>query len=199
MTVAQLEPCTPADRLRRVSAARRRRGAVYVESVVVSMMLALMLGGVFFFHKLYAGKLFTLRQARLQAWSTAYGGSCGGAVTNAALNMVKTAWEAGENVCSGVTGNDCESGGALGLSMGFDQGGATPDWAASGQGNGSEQVAVATRGSGSGPLTPNWSGSVSTRTAVGCDETPQQGERPNMPDVVTYAAELFFSGNTFKE
>jgi hypothetical protein len=192
-----MKTATGRSQQRRRSRARHSRGAVYVESIVVSMMLVLLLGGIFFFHKLYAGKLFAMREARAQAWQEAFGGECQGAATGAAMNLVEAAWNNdAHDVCSGVSGNDCESGSAVGMNMSYDQ--SPPGWEI-GEGNGEQQVAVATRGTGVGALTPNWSGTVRARLAVPCDETPQTGDKTNMPDVVLYAAGLFFEDHPFED
>ena len=74
--------------------ARRRRfarGVVLVESLIVIGFTAFMLAAGIFFHRLYANKIYTMREARRKAWSEATPG-CNGGVTGemfgAALGIV---------------------------------------------------------------------------------------------------------------
>jgi hypothetical protein len=62
-----------------------RRGAILVESLIVVGFTAFMLAVGIYFHFLYVHKLFTMRQARQQAWSAASPG-CNGGVTNGVFN-----------------------------------------------------------------------------------------------------------------
>lgn len=62
---------------------RRRRaqtGAVLVEGLIVSGVLALLLCCGVFFHRVYSAKLTTLREARAEAWGAALRGCGGGLV-----------------------------------------------------------------------------------------------------------------------
>jgi hypothetical protein len=67
----------------------RRRGAVFVEALIVSTTLALLLAAGVFVHALYANKLATLREARVAAWDGAVRG-CGGALSAALLSGINT-------------------------------------------------------------------------------------------------------------
>jgi hypothetical protein len=55
-------------------AARRQRGAIFVEAIIVSSMLMTMLAGAIFFHRLYSAKILASREARLAAWQEAEAG-----------------------------------------------------------------------------------------------------------------------------
>ena len=61
---------------------RRRspaRGAVLIESLIVSTLLITLLICALFFHRLYAAKLRTIREARFLVWQAADSRGCGGA------------------------------------------------------------------------------------------------------------------------
>lgn len=69
---------------------RRRRaqaGAVLVEGLIVSGVLALLLACGVFFHQVYSAKLATLREARAEAWLAALRG-CGGGLAAGLLNQL---------------------------------------------------------------------------------------------------------------
>ena len=57
----------------------RERGAILVESLIVSTLLITSLICALFFHRLYAGKLRAIREARFLVWQAANSPSCGGA------------------------------------------------------------------------------------------------------------------------
>lgn len=56
---------------RRKMLARRQRGAIFVEAIIVCSMLMTMLAGAIFFHSMYSAKILALREARLAAWQVA--------------------------------------------------------------------------------------------------------------------------------
>jgi hypothetical protein len=80
-----------------------------------------------FFHRLYAAKLFTIREARRDLWSQALPG-CNGAVVGEVINLVRASWDLGENISSVGADGTCETGSVMGFSMGYDSQG--PNWAA---------------------------------------------------------------------
>lgn len=47
---------------------RRRQGVVLTEALIAIGMLIVLLGGVTFFHSMYAAKTDTMQRARMQAW-----------------------------------------------------------------------------------------------------------------------------------
>lgn len=53
---------------------RQRRGAVFVEAIIVSAMLMTLMAGGLFFHHLYVAQIKALNDARLAAWSQALNG-----------------------------------------------------------------------------------------------------------------------------
>lgn len=61
-------------RPRTMAAARRQRGAVFVEAIIVCSMLITMFASAVFFHSMYAAKIQALRDARLAAWEPAEAG-----------------------------------------------------------------------------------------------------------------------------
>lgn len=69
-----MTPCL-AKRRRR----SRERGAILVESMIVSTLLITSLICALFFHRLYAAKLRAIREARFLAWQSADSPACGGA------------------------------------------------------------------------------------------------------------------------
>jgi hypothetical protein len=61
---------------------RRRalqRGAILVESLIVSTLLITSIIGGLFFHRVYAAKLRAIREARFLVWQAANSPGCGGA------------------------------------------------------------------------------------------------------------------------
>jgi hypothetical protein len=48
---------------------QKKRGAALTEALVVSVLITIFLGAIWFFHELNAQKGETLRQARYQAWA----------------------------------------------------------------------------------------------------------------------------------
>jgi hypothetical protein len=68
----QAEPAVgqAAPGLRRPAHRRqKKRGAALTEALVVSLLITIFLGAIWFFHELNAHKGETLRQARYQAWA----------------------------------------------------------------------------------------------------------------------------------
>jgi hypothetical protein len=55
----------------RARSARRQRGAIFVEAVIVCTMLTILLASAVFFHSLYANAMRATRDARLAAWQPA--------------------------------------------------------------------------------------------------------------------------------
>jgi hypothetical protein len=51
--------------------ARKQRGAIFVEAVIVSLLLMIFFAGAVFFHRMYNAKIQAVRQARLMAWQAA--------------------------------------------------------------------------------------------------------------------------------
>ena len=161
---------------------RRSRGAAAVEALIVCGLLMTCLAGVLFFHRLYAAKLFTIREARRDLWNQALPG-CNGAVVGEVINLVRASWDLGENICSVGADGTCETGSVMGFSMGYDSQG--PNWAAPGERNGAADRAV----NGSYKIT--WSGTAHTDNTAACNEQPQDGTRGTMVDVIGYAIDLF--------
>ncbi|MGC4093351.1 MAG: hypothetical protein QM756_36755 [Polyangiaceae bacterium] len=56
----------------------RVRGAVLVESLIVTSFLIVALIAGLFFHRLYAAKLRAIREARVEVWLAANSAGCGG-------------------------------------------------------------------------------------------------------------------------
>jgi hypothetical protein len=56
----------------------RRRGAVLIESIIVSTVLIICVIGALFFHRLYAAKFRAIREARFQVWQAVNSAGCGG-------------------------------------------------------------------------------------------------------------------------
>ena len=65
----------------------QRRGAILVESLIVSSMLILCVIGALFFHRLYAAKFRAIREARFQVWQAANSRACGGPSIDLAVIM----------------------------------------------------------------------------------------------------------------
>ncbi len=65
----------------------RRRGAIFVESLIVVGLTTLLLAAGIFFHYLYIHKLYTMREARRKAWAAASPG-CNGGVTGGGYDAV---------------------------------------------------------------------------------------------------------------
>jgi hypothetical protein len=128
-------------------AARRRRGAVLVEGLVVSAMLALFLACVVFVHALYTNKMAGIATAREQAWTRALPG-CGGGLAMGLLNSV--------GVITALNEVD-ESSDSIDL----------PDWMANHARGVGEPAAVTV--TTSAPMTAA-SFSLQTRTSVACNE-----------------------------
>jgi hypothetical protein len=57
--------------LSHLRSARRQRGAIFVEAVIVTTMLTILFAGGVFFHRLYSAKIRAVREARLVAWQQA--------------------------------------------------------------------------------------------------------------------------------
>ena len=72
----------------------RERGAIYVEAIIVATAIALLFGGGVFFHKLYAGKLNSMRTSRQQAWAQALPGCSDGLPIDRVMRAV---WDADDN------------------------------------------------------------------------------------------------------
>jgi hypothetical protein len=63
-----------ARQLHETAAVRRQRGAILVEAVIVSGLLMTLFAGAVFFHRMYATKIKSIREARLAAWQAAEAG-----------------------------------------------------------------------------------------------------------------------------
>jgi hypothetical protein len=66
-------------RSRRLQERRRARGAVFIEALIVSCMLILMMASGVFFHRLYFKRLETVGDARAAVWTQALVGCNQGA------------------------------------------------------------------------------------------------------------------------
>lgn len=127
--------------------ARRRRGAVLVEGLVVAAMLAIFLACVVFIHALYTNKMATIATAREQAWTRALPG-CGGGLAMGLLNSL--------GVITALNEVD-ESSDSIDL----------PEWMANHARGIGEPAAVTV--STSAPMTAR-SFTLQTRTSVACNE-----------------------------
>jgi hypothetical protein len=54
--------------------ARRQRGAILVEAVIVSALLMTLFAAAVFLHRMYSTKIRSIREARLSAWQAAEAG-----------------------------------------------------------------------------------------------------------------------------
>lgn len=145
---------------------RAKRGVVFVEAVVVSILLMLLLAGGLFFHRLYAKKMETIRSARSTVWVEALEG-CG-------YNM--TAAEAFQHVTGGAPSSEA-------LPDGVSQDvnrmiGKLPMRSASAAGSVTADQRV-----GGGSY------ATSTRTQVACADLPQK-KRGDPYDVFKFAAPM---------
>ncbi|HMJ13225.1 MAG TPA: hypothetical protein VK524_17510, partial [Polyangiaceae bacterium] len=68
----------------KLTSKRRRRGAVFAESIIVVSMLTLMLVSGIFFYRLYWAKHQSIRESRAVAWISALNG-CNRVVDTAAV------------------------------------------------------------------------------------------------------------------
>lgn len=84
----------------RIRSRRRSRGAIFVEAIIVSAMLCMMMAGALFFHRLYAMKMKTQRESRAAAWGQALPG-CNSNIALVAL------WQA-VGVADAVTGGELD-------------------------------------------------------------------------------------------
>lgn len=129
------------------SRAARRRGAVLIEGLVVSAMLAIFLACFVFVHALYTNKLATIAMAREQAWTRALPG-CGGGLAMGLLNSLGTVTALNEVD---------ESSDSIDL----------PDWMANHARGVGEPAAISV--STSAPMSAR-SFSLQTRSSVACNE-----------------------------
>jgi hypothetical protein len=88
----------------------RQRGAILIESLIVCSMLTLMLICGLFFHRLYAAKLRTIREARVQVWQAVNSPGCGGATIDlqAILGQAIANSSAADVITPGTAGGSTE-------------------------------------------------------------------------------------------
>lgn len=87
---------------------RRQRGAIFVEAIIVSAMLMIMLAGGIFFHRMYQAKLQAVREARLGAWQTAEQGCATMMGAGQLFSLVADGDCAGDNCSVGGLGVESE-------------------------------------------------------------------------------------------
>jgi hypothetical protein len=104
------------------TAVRRRRGAIFVEAIIVCSMLMTMLAGAIFFHRMYSAKIRAIREARLAAWQASEAG-CPSKFGIGQIFNLSTANMTAINSC---TDDSCTVGG---LNTSSEAG---PDWLESG-------------------------------------------------------------------
>jgi hypothetical protein len=80
-------PVAHAHRARISRGTQRRRGAVMVEGLIASALLAVFLACTVFVHHLYSAKLATMTEARREAWNGALPGCGGGLIAGILDNM----------------------------------------------------------------------------------------------------------------
>jgi hypothetical protein len=73
---------------RRARVARRQRGAIFVEAIIVCLMLIIMFASAVFFHSLYANSMRATREARLAAWQPAEEGCPSGFGVGQLFNLI---------------------------------------------------------------------------------------------------------------
>lgn len=143
--------------MRRSTLARRQRGAVLVEAIIVSSMLMIFMASGLFLHRLYVAQHKAIEEARLAAWSQAMQG-CSGAVD---LNSV---WQGA---------------GATEMPVDVDTDSAPGFFGAVSHTSGSaSKTASAHARAGGGSYT------LSSSSSVACNEIPQQGR--NVANLVGY-------------